>query len=129
MDYSTNYIVLFSLRDRAYKPNDEGADCFLGIKECTAYAFQSVFWRQANFEHVHLKKVYRQSDMNFIQALMDLRESRSNSLLVDQLVKNCTPALEDRPELEIPEGILPTVLYCTNWKVDKENYGKYEYYP
>jgi hypothetical protein len=115
-----------SLRDRAYKPTDEGADCFLGIKECTAYAFQSCFWRQAKFEHVHLKKVYRQSDVHFIQALMDLRESRAHSSLVGQLVKNCSPALEDRPDLEIPEGILPTVLYCTNWKVDKENYGKYE---
>jgi ATP-dependent DNA helicase PIF1 len=113
-----------SLRDRAYKPMDEGADCFLGIKECTAYAFQSAFWRQAKFEHVHLKKVYRQSDVNFISALMDLRESRANSSLVDQLVKNCSPALKDRPDLEIPEGILPTVLYCSNWKVDKENYGK-----
>jgi hypothetical protein len=40
---------------------------------------------------------------------------------------NCVSPFEDRSYLEIPEGILSTVLYCTNWKVDKENCGK-DYY-
>jgi hypothetical protein len=110
-----------SLRDKAYKPNDEAADCFLGLQECTAYAFQSVVWREANFHHIHLKKVYRQSDQDFIAALMDLRESRGNSTKVADLVRACSTPLESRPDLKIPAGITPTVLYCTNWKVDKEN--------
>ena len=113
-----------SLEQNAYDPSDEGADCFLNIKECTAYAFQSAVWREANFYHVHLKKVYRQSDQDFVRALMDLRESRADSSLVQNLVKKCAIPFEDRPDLVIPEGIIPTVLYCTNYKVDKENQGK-----
>jgi hypothetical protein len=112
-----------SLLEKPYSPHEEGADCFLNIKECTGFAFQSVLWREANFFHVYLKKVYRQSDQDFIQALMHLREEKSDSLLVKNLVQTCSSPLETRPDLEIPEGIRPTVLYCTNWKVDKENYG------
>ena len=112
-----------SLKNRAYSPEDEGADCFLDVKECTAYAFQSVAWREADFCHIHLKKVYRQNDRDFIQALMDLRESRSNSTLVQTLVEQCSKPFEDRPNFEIPEGLRPTILYCTNWKVDNENLG------
>jgi ATP-dependent DNA helicase PIF1 len=109
---------------RAYPPHEEGADCFLDVKECTAYAFQSVMWREASFVHVHLKKVYRQSDDFFIHALRDLRESRSNSELVARLVQTCSAPLEEREDLEIPEGIRPTVLYCTNAKVDQKNFDE-----
>jgi ATP-dependent DNA helicase PIF1 len=116
-----------SLKNKAYAPSEEGADCFLNIKECTAYAFQSAMWREAKFHHVNLKKVYRQSNQDFIQALMHLRESKAESHLVEKLVRNCASPFEDRPDLKIPEGIRPTVLYCTNWKVDKENCGK-DYY-
>ena len=111
-----------SLRNQAYAPHQEGADCILNIKECTAYAFQSAMWREAEFHHVHLKKVYRQSDQDFIGALMDLRESRPKSALVEKLVHRCTNEFKARPDLLIPEGIRPTVLYCTNNKVDKENF-------
>ena len=110
---------------RAYPPHAEGADCFLDVKECTAYAFQSVLWREANFFHVHLKKVYRQSGNDFfIQALKDLRESRADSAHVNRLVETCRTPLEDRADLDIPEGIRPTVLYCTNAKVDKKNFDE-----
>ena len=38
------------------------------------------------------------------------------------MIEECSVPLEDREELQIPEGIKPTVLYCTNRNVDKENY-------
>ena len=55
---------------------------------------------------------------------MNLRESKPNSQLVENLVRQCSTSLESRPELQIPDGIMPTVLYCTNQKVDQQNYGK-----
>lgn len=104
----------------AYSPNDSGADCFLNIQECTAFAFQSALWREANFVCVHLRKVYRQqSDQEFIKALQDLRESKTSSKRIQKLVQECRTPLADR--VNIPDGIRPTVLYCTNQKVDNEN--------
>ena len=102
-----------SLTQSAYAPNEEGADCFLNIKECTAYAFQSAMWREANFDHIHLKRVYRQSDLGFIQALMDLRESKANSTLVETLVQECSSPLDKRSELEIPEVSFLTTFNFT----------------
>lgn len=107
---------------KAYAPDDSGADCFLNIQECTAFAFQSVLWREATFISLHLRKVYRQqSDQEFIKALQDLRESKASSQRVRDLVRNCRTPLADR--VNIPEGIRPTVLYCTNQKVDNENWS------
>jgi len=34
-----------SLLNKAYEPNEPGADCLLGIRECAAYAFQTILWR------------------------------------------------------------------------------------
>lgn len=53
---------------------------------------------------------------------MDIREARADTALVQNLVRECSPPLEGRAGLEIPEGIKPTILYCTNRNVDKENY-------
>jgi PIF1-like helicase len=36
-----------SLSYKALNPTDKGADCFLNLKECAAYAFQTAFWREA----------------------------------------------------------------------------------
>jgi ATP-dependent DNA helicase PIF1 len=104
-----------------FRPNEEGADCLLNIKECAGYAFQTVLWRDADFYHVHLRKVYRQSNQEFVQSLMDIREAKSNTTLVKKLLDTCSSSLEFRKNLEIPEGIKPTILYCTNRNVDREN--------
>lgn len=113
-----------------YPPSQAEADCFLNIQECTAYAFQSALWREANFTHVHLTKVYRQSDEAFVQALQDLREQRPHSPRVQNLVEKCSIPLEDTearrqafPDAAkaIPEGILPTLLYTNNRNADREN--------
>jgi ATP-dependent DNA helicase PIF1 len=104
-----------------FHPTDEAADCLLNIKECAGYAFQTALWREADFHHVHLRKVYRQSNQDFVQSLMDIREARPDTPLVKKLIKTCSSSLESRKELEIPEGIKPTILYCTNRNVDREN--------
>jgi uncharacterized protein (UPF0305 family) len=94
---------------KAYAPHESQADCLLNIKECTAYAFQSVLWREANFVSVHLRKVYRQqTDQDFIKSLQDLREGKSSSKRVKDLIEKCRQPLQNR--VKIPEGIRPTVL-------------------
>ena len=34
-----------SIHRKTYEPDEPGADCLLGVSECTAYAFQTVLWR------------------------------------------------------------------------------------
>jgi ATP-dependent DNA helicase PIF1 len=110
-----------SLKNKAFHPTEDGADCILDIAECAGYAFQTVLWREADFHHVHLRKVYRQSDENFVKALMDIREAKPSTTLVQNLISRCSTPLESREELDMPEGIKPTILYCTNRNVDREN--------
>jgi ATP-dependent DNA helicase PIF1 len=111
-----------SLKRKAYEPDQPGADCLMSISECAGYAFQTVLWREADFHHVHLRKVYRQKNQDFQLALMDIREAKATSVRVKNLVDTCSTPLDDRPELDIPDGIKPTILYCTNRNVDRENY-------
>jgi ATP-dependent DNA helicase PIF1 len=104
-----------------FHPSEIQADCLLNIKECAGYAFQTALWREADFHHVHLRKVYRQSNQEFVRTLMDIREARPNTPLVKKFLETCSSSLEFREDLQIPEGIKPTILYCTNRKVDREN--------
>ena len=53
---------------------------------------------------------------------MDIREAKADSQRVKNLVGICSTPLENRQGLQIPEGIKPTILYCTNRNVDKENF-------
>lgn len=53
---------------------------------------------------------------------MDIREAKADSQRVKDLVETCSAPLGDRQGLEIPEGIKPTILYCTNRNVDNENF-------
>ncbi|KAG7363024.1 TPR domain protein [Nitzschia inconspicua] len=108
-------------QSKPFHPKEEAADCLLNIKECAGYAFQTALWREADFHHVHLRTVYRQSNKDFVQALMDIREARPYTPLVKKLIDTCSSPLESRKDLEIPEGIKPTILYCTNRNVDREN--------
>jgi hypothetical protein len=111
-----------SLTDRPFRPSEDSADCLLSIKECAAYAFQTVLFREADFHFVHLKKVYRQNNSEFVRSLMDIREAHPHTARVQSMIDACSSPLESRKQLEIPEGIKPTILYCTNRNVDKENF-------
>lgn len=52
---------------------------------------------------------------------MDIRQAKRTPN-VDNLIRQCSTPLEEREELVIPEGIKPTILYCTNRNVDAENF-------
>jgi ATP-dependent DNA helicase PIF1 len=52
---------------------------------------------------------------------MDIRQAKADTPCVRHLVERCSSPLEERESLEIPDGIKPTILYCTNRNVDKEN--------
>lgn len=89
--------------------------------DCRLFAPKTPNDREANFHHVHLRKVYRQKNRDFQLALMDIREAKAESRRVKNLVDTCCTPLENREGLEIPAGIKPTILYCTNQNVDREN--------
>lgn len=55
-------------------------------------------------------------------ALMDIREAKADSERVRNLVNTCSTPLKNREGIQIPDGIKPTILYCTNQNVDKENF-------
>lgn len=88
----------------------------------TASSLSPLENREADFHHVHLRKVYRQKNRDFQMALMDIREAKADSDRVRSLVETCSTPLKNRTELKIPEGIKPTILYCTNQNVDRENF-------
>ena len=98
---------------------DEGAGAIpLGVRELQrGYAFMTACWREARLEVHKLEKIYRQSDaeLELQAALADVREARADSPRVRALVRAC-----DRP-LAPKNGVIPTVLYCCNSNVDREN--------
>lgn len=112
-----------------YEPTHAGADCLLQIRETTGFLFQSALWREANFCHVQLQTIYRQQQSEgehgnlLVEALSDLRNQQPGSLKVQELVRQCETPLDQRNQ-DMPEGILPTVLYTNNRNVDRENAGK-----
>ena len=43
-----------------------------GLMHCNGYAFQGMFWREANYKNVVLHKVYQQKKAKFVAALTDM---------------------------------------------------------
>ena len=85
------------------------------VSDFKAYAFQTMFFKEANFASVELTKVFRQSDVPMVTALSKIRRGCIDAD-VRQFVASCT-----RPLLQSEEGIKPTVLYARNKDVDSEN--------
>jgi ATP-dependent DNA helicase PIF1 len=85
------------------------------VSDLNAYAFQSVFFRQANFASVELTKVFRQSDVPMVNALAKIRRGVIDADVRD-FIASCT-----RPLAETDGGIKATVLYARNTDVDHEN--------
>eukprot|EP01043_Picozoa_sp_COSAG02_P008890 COSAG02_NODE_293_length_25438_cov_52.630254_3_plen_828_part_00 len=108
-----------SLQQPPYAPTDTGADIIMEVQELCALAFQTAMWREAKFQCYELKKIFRQDDKEFVRALMDVREGTVTAAL-ERLVSDCRRPLEI---VDGPDGlrIEPTVLYCTNRDVNKEN--------
>eukprot|EP00934_Nitzschia_sp_Nitz4_P002831 Nitzschia sp. Nitz4//scaffold115_size69933//38129//41566//NITZ4_006005-RA/size69933-processed-gene-0.119-mRNA-1//-1//CDS//3329533508//2821//frame0 len=119
-----------------YPPDHPSADCWMNLHECTAVAFQSAAWRQAKLVPVHLKTVYRQQGKGFheesgtldlrdgaffVRALQDIRQQRPTTERVQQFVQACSTPLQERHQVDLPPGLLPTCLYTTNFNADREN--------
>lgn len=83
------------------------------------YAFQSNFWREANFEMFTLTEVFRQEDRAFSNMLSDLRLGKVGPEIEDLLGRECARPLEERG-LDFG-GIEPTVLYPRNADVQTLN--------
>ena len=79
------------------------------------YLFESQLWADLIEKTVILKKVYRQSKQEFVNLLMNLRDSR-----IDQSVYNVMDRLQ-KNRLKIENGIKPTMLFCRNMNVDAVN--------
>jgi len=80
------------------------------------FAFQSLAWKDADFELVELKQVFRQSNLDFVNVLQDIRVGRVTHETIRYLKENCERPLPDN-EL----GIQPTILHSRNVDVTREN--------
>ena len=79
------------------------------------FAFQTACWREAKFETVLLKRIFRQKEHGFVLALSQLRNGEGNHRDVHNLLNRVVRTLDEE------NGIKPTVLYCMNRQVDDEN--------
>eukprot|EP00980_Cylindrotheca_fusiformis_P000562 scaffold146_cov107-Cylindrotheca_fusiformis.AAC.1 len=85
------------------------------------FAFQSHFWKRANFVIVELDEVFRQSNPTFVKILHEIRKGRV-TLEAQAFLRNCS-----RP---LPVGdVKPTLLYARNAKVDIENQSELDKLP
>jgi ATP-dependent DNA helicase PIF1 len=84
------------------------------VDQFQSYVFQTVFWKEAGFAIAELTKIYRQSDVVMIQALMKIRRG-----VVDDEVRSFVATCVR----ELPSGdeIKPTILYARNRDVDLDN--------
>jgi ATP-dependent DNA helicase PIF1 len=114
-----------SLSQPCAEPGDPGADLVLRVRDLSGLAFQTACWREASFSTHLLLTIHRQDgDSELTAALMDVRKGKSTgSLAVAQLLRDC-----NRP-LAAVEGIVPTILFCTNVDVDAWNLKKLKELP
>ncbi len=80
------------------------------------FCFSSKIWQEANFKLFELTEIFRQSDLQFIQLLNNIRHAALNE---DDL-----EILNHRQSIDIPEGIYPTILVTHNYQADKINMEK-----
>ncbi|VEU34803.1 unnamed protein product [Pseudo-nitzschia multistriata] len=80
------------------------------------FCFQSVAWKEANFELVELNHVFRQRNEDFVRALQDIRVGNVTPETIRYLRENC-----ERPLPENDLGIQPTILHSKNIDVAREN--------
>jgi len=80
------------------------------------FCFQSIAWKEADFEVVELKHVFRQSNQDFVRVLQDIRVGEVTPETVRYLKENC-----ERPLPPNDLGIQPTILHSKNVDVTREN--------
>ena len=74
-----------------------------------------MFWREAKFKNVVLRRVYQQKNVEFVAALANMCEAKFHTERVKKFLN------EHQRRIELPEGCVATILYSRNKDVDKEN--------
>lgn len=83
------------------------------------YCFKSPVWQQMDFDIIDLKVNMRQAnDVEFISMLEQLRWGRTTPKIRNQLRRLKHTVFPD-------DGIIPTILFCTNANVDAINSSEY----
>ena len=82
------------------------------------YCFNSLAWKELDFEIINLTHVYRQNDKDFVETLNRIRYGKMNNNDQKMLEKRNFPA-----SYEIPEEAVK--LYGTNAEADKENMKRF----
>ena len=81
---------------------------------CDKFIFSSKLWNDLNFKTIYLQEIVRQSELQFVRILKDIR--------IQNITEDVKNFLESR-EIDYPEEncIIPTMLYSTNYQVSKKN--------
>ncbi|KAL6362226.1 hypothetical protein LRP88_04303 [Fusarium phalaenopsidis] len=91
-------------------------ECHGPFEERDKWAFKSMAWKKANFEHVHLREIHRQKDQAFIQILQKCR-------LGIPFSRDETKTLIDHPCKVGGAAQLLCMKHEVN-KVNRENFNK-----
>uniref|UniRef100_A0A0D2XST3 ATP-dependent DNA helicase n=1 Tax=Fusarium oxysporum (strain Fo5176) TaxID=660025 RepID=A0A0D2XST3_FUSOF len=102
-------------------PNDDDTEfncdeCHGPFEETDKWAFKSMAWKKAKFEHVHLREIHRQKDQTFIQMLQKCR-------LGIPFSRDETKTLMDHPCKVGGAAQLLCMKHEVN-KVNRENFNK-----
>ena len=80
------------------------------------FCFNANAWQEADLKLFELTEIFRQSDLQFIQLLNNIRHAALNE---DDL-----SLLNHRQSLDVPAGIHPTILVTHNYQADTINREK-----
>lgn len=83
-------------------------------RETPYYLFQDELWNRLKFTTVCLRDVYRQSDRDFVELLLRLRDNTLTDEDIELIQSTKTNKLDNG-------NIKPTILYCRNRDVDRMN--------
>lgn len=79
----------------------------------SSFAFKADAWRELDLKICYIDEQHRQQDEEFLKVLSDIRSS--------DLSENTYDIITSRLNEPLPDGILPTKLYCHNADVDAIN--------
>lgn len=96
-----------------------GDFCQLPSINSTSLLFESKIWNQCIKETIYLTEIIRQTDINFVKVLNKVRLG-----IVDEEVQTILKSREIK--YKASTGLIPTMLYSINAKVDKTNKLYYE---
>lgn len=88
-------------------------------KDHQIFCFESEAWKKADIQTIFLRKIFRQNDDKFVEALGEIRKAAVLSQETKDLLVRCS-----ENKLETQDGIVPTRLFCK--RVDVADFNKKE---